>query len=535
LGAPYREVLVESTRKYILKIDKIISITDIGRFKNFYAKGPSGDLSSVSLIYGQNGSGKSTLASIFSSLEGEARNINKRERVGEKNPTPKISIRVDKSVVNYSTNKGWDKHNLNISVFDSSFINDNIYSGESIFKEQRASLFLLLFLDEEGRTLHQEAEKVNSEVAEVNRKLSAVIYNIMESSGLNKQELFEYISPTGVLKKEHTGLRNLFENKEFKGLIERYASLTNERFVKTALIKEKKQEILVSAESVLNVHQDNVNKYLQILSANFRIANIGLSNFSNDMSQRLKYSIRINDCEENIFDSNTVKHGKPYFDTLLSDADKRTISFAFFMSKIESDKNISSKIVVFDDPMSSFDSARKTATKQAILALSTKVSQVIILSHDINFLASFWLDSKVKSPSLIEVKKTASFVSELKEWNIASDYDSEFIKNYKLLHLFVDGESVCQRSVALTIRVALEEYFRQKFPINFVKKEWLGDFLKKVRESDQTSNLFAMKKHLDELSFICEYASPFHHAPQPEIIEDELMSYVKRTIVVLQA
>ena len=205
------------------------------------------------------------------------------------------------------------------------------------------------------------------------------------------------------------------------------------------------------------------------------------------------------------------------------------------MSKIESAPCLSKATIVFDDPMSSFDSARKTATKQEILRLSEMASQVIIMSHDINFLASFWLDSKVKSPSLIEVKKIGAFISELREWDITRDYDSEYIKNYKILHSYLSGGAVSERDVASSIRVVLEEYFRQKFPLDFLKKEWLGDFLRKVRECSKGDNLFEMKRFLDELSLICEYASPFHHAHQPEIVEDELISYVRRTINIMQA
>lgn len=519
-----------------MAIEKIVSIKDIGRFKKFNARGASGDFSKITLVYGPNGSGKSTLASIFSSLgNGSLRSINKRERVGEGQSNPEVFLRTNNGSINYKSGKGWSENNLPVFVFDSSFVNDNIYSGESVFKEQRSNLFMLLFLDHEGIDLLKEAEIINSEIAVINRDIAGVTSSIIKVSGLSKKELFEHLSPAGIVKKEHDKLSVLLKDRTFKALVDEYFNLDKHRSKKTTLIKEKKEKIFFIAEIILEKHQETVNNYLQRLSAGFRISNIGVSNFSNDMSQRLKYSIAINDSEEDVFDSNTVRHGKPYFDTLLSEADKRTLSLAFFMSKIESDPCLSKSTIVFDDPMSSFDSARKTATKQEVLRLSERASQVIILSHDINFLASFWLDSKVKSPSLIEVKKISAFVSELRAWDIARDYDSEYIKNYKMLHLYLGGDVISEREVASSIRVVLEEYFRQKFPFDFSKKEWLGDFLRKVRECGEGHNLFEMKRFLDELSLICEYASPFHHAPQPEIIEDELISYVKRTIDILQA
>jgi wobble nucleotide-excising tRNase len=519
-----------------MKIDKIVTIKDIGRFANYSAKGMDGNLSEISLIYGPNGSGKSTLAAIFRSLEKNSnRSISKRRRVGVQRSHPEVAIRAGNQIVRYRSGQGWDANQLSVSVYDSAFVNENIYSGEAVFKEQRSSLFLLLFLDGEGLALLQEAEQIDVKISEINKEVYGVSASIAVAAGIKLKDFSKYLSRSGKIKEGHAELQRLLAEVGFSALVRKYVGLEGARFEKAQIIKEKKTRIVEIAEEVLGRHQNTINKYLRKLSAGFSIRSMGVSNFSSDLTQRLKYSIVINDIDQNIFETNTVNHGKPYFDTLLSDADKRTLSFAFFMSKIENDEAIDKRVVVFDDPMSSFDSARKTATKQEILSLSEKVAQVIVLSHDIDFLASFWLDSKVRSSSILQVRKIAGFASELREWDIGSDYDSEHMKNYKLLHAFLEGNPVCTRSVATLIRVVLEEHFRQKFPMDFVRKEWLGDFLKKVRECSGGHNLFAMKQHLVELSEICEYASPFHHAPQPEVENDELLSYVRRTINILQA
>ena len=45
----------------------------------------------------------------------------------------------------------------------------------------------------------------------------------------------------------------------------------------------------------------------------------------------------------------------PNFRNTLSESDKRLLAFAFFVSLLSHDRELDKKVVVFDDPMSSFE------------------------------------------------------------------------------------------------------------------------------------------------------------------------------------
>lgn len=299
-------------------------------------------------------------------------------------------------------------------------------------------------------------------------------------------------------------------------------------------IRALKKSIIDIAVTELVKHQSVINKYLQKLSANFLITDIGVSTFDSNLTQSVKYSIQLGDYKHDVCVANGAKPNRPHFETLLSDAEKRTLSFAFFMSKIELNPMKKDMIVVFDDPMSSFDSARKMATKQTILSVLEEVAQVIVMSHEPEFLALFWKDSKVKSPSLLKINKLGGLTSDLEVWDIETEVEPQYVTNYKLLQSFVDGNQACERTVAVALRTTLEEHYRLRFPLDFTQKEWMGDFLGKIRNATENHSLTVMKEHLEELSMINEYASPFHHAPQPEIDIDELFSFTKRTLEVMR-
>lgn len=87
----------------------------------------------------------------------------------------------------------------------------------------------------------------------------------------------------------------------------------------------------------------------------------------------------------------------PNFRNTLSESDKRLLAFAFFVSLLTHDRELDKKIVVFDDPMSSFDSERRRKTVHLITDIACKYKendgteksilpkQKIILTHEDRF------------------------------------------------------------------------------------------------------------------------------------------------------
>ncbi|MBK8292389.1 MAG: AAA family ATPase [Flammeovirgaceae bacterium] len=70
----------------------------------------------------------------------------------------------------------------------------------------------------------------------------------------------------------------------------------------------------------------------------------------------------------------------------LSEGDKSTIALAFFLSKLDIDPNRQGKILIFDDPLSSLDTNRRTYTTGIIKGLVQQMRQVVVLSHNEYFL-----------------------------------------------------------------------------------------------------------------------------------------------------
>lgn len=151
-------------------IEKLISIKALGKFANWSA---AGDLTfkKLTLIYGENGQGKSTISALLRSLKkAEATTVAERKKLSTKEQ-PSISLRADGQ--NYDFKNGqWNRAYEKLRVFDSTFVESNVYSGERIETEHRRNLFVVV-IGEESVALVDAVHKVQKTIDALTPKITA--------------------------------------------------------------------------------------------------------------------------------------------------------------------------------------------------------------------------------------------------------------------------------------------------------------------------------------------------------------------------
>jgi wobble nucleotide-excising tRNase len=363
-------------------------------------------------------------------------------------------------------------------------------------------------------------------------------YNAVLSEA-NKQiaELKKKIAQTDeqVLKAEIVKLQNQITRHSATGKSEcdKYQALLKD---KEKLEKEKKGERKVletETNLTFSKYQSQINYHLEQIGVNFRIHETK-PNFKGGKASS-SFSIEING---NYIELGGQDIDKPGFKNTLSDGDKNTLAFALFLAKLNHDTKLNEKIVVFDDPVNSLDRYRKNYTIEQIETISKIAKQVIVLSHDPYFLRELWRKFERKNTATLCIKRAGNS-SHIEAWNIEKETDTDYILNYRQLHEYMENgdiETEQMRSVARSIRPALEGYFRMKYPLDFGEKEWLKDFIKKVRSSATGNRLFTMKDLIDETEKLCEYSSNYHHKQNlnTEPIDDvTLRSYINRAFKII--
>lgn len=485
---------------------KILAIKGYGRFQNFNCKQSDwdGTLKKVNVIYAPNGSGKTSLAELFKSSLGDNSIIYKKKSFQMADAdSPEIQLLLDDNKTLSYHNGKWNRHATKVEVFDSFYLEDNLYTISIEDSPQHPNIFELsartemMQIKDHIQTLNIEWSDLSTKIA--NRKLH--------------------------LKKKH------IEQKKDCVL----QSLLQERQKRITAIKQANDERLEKTFEQREKYIHAINDYLSLFSDHMQIVQDKVLLNTQTHTQNLIYKLSIGGHE--ITEQQRRETSLKYF---LSDGDKNALALSFFLARMNMLPELSSYVVVVDDPFTSFDTQRKMTTITQLSRLAKKVGQFILLTHDLHFANDFnnACDEQILNLK-IQNHEGGSFFY---EHDIHFEMLTGFSKDLMVLRRFLNGQvpedQVNLREVIRCVRPSIEGLFRMKY-FNYIgDNEWLGDVIKRIKDSDDHSPLNRLKSYIDELEEINDYSKIYHHS-NPNYIEvgispQELKVYVKRTLNLIE-
>lgn len=452
-------------------IEKIIEIKNIGHFVNFRSQSGqnwNGQFRKLNIIYAPNGSGKTTLSTILKSLSlNKVDLINFKKTFGTEGE-PKVTLKEkDNSTLVKLEANSWTNSTLKIEVFDINYIEDYLFAGSFYRKQNKSNLYRLL-LGERGVQYRLDLKPLIHEKHRLTNKL-----HHFHGDETVKNELED-----ATLK-----LNNLL--KEFEDY----------------------------SKEIYNGHISLVNKYLEKFTTY-----IMLKEFRSDKIKNTFEAFRIYPVFE-VYDKEIVfsapdpsgRIGNARYS--LSEGDKSTIALCFFLARLEL-QGFSDKIIVFDDPLSSFDYSRRNTTIFQLAKIAKSSVQFFLLSHDLGFANDF----KDKCSFLdyvnlkIENDGETSFIAHHDidaEFLTATQKDLEVIKNYLIKPVTGEFE---MREVIRCIRPALEGLFKTKYFDLIANNIWLGEIIEIIRNSPDESRLKKLNNIVEDLIELNDYTKSYHHA-----------------------
>ncbi len=219
----------------------------------------------------------------------------------------------------------------------------------------------------------------------------------------------------------------------------------------------------------------------------------------------------------------------------MSAGDRNALALAFFFASLDNDPDLNNKTIVIDDPMSSLDEHRSLTTIQEIRRLSSRVSQVILLSHSKPFLCGVWENANRNDRTALEITRSNNS-SDLSAWNIHQDCITLHDKRHVLIKSYTVSQNVDnQRRVAEAIRPHLETFLRVAYPEHFPPGTCLGQFITKCNSALDNSSKILCEDDIVELNSIKEYGNRFHHdsdsyLANEDINDTELVGYANRAL-----
>lgn len=313
------------------------------------------------------------------------------------------------------------------------------------------------------------------------------------------------------------------------------------------LYNNTKQESITNEFKKLKLESKYINEYLIKLNIN---------RFTVDIKDTLEVKYMSGQSKK------SLKHS-------LSEGEKTTLAFAYFLSKIkaETDGDLTETIIYIDDPISSLDEDRIFYTCNAIQKEFSKSKQLFVSSHDLKFLRilltflQFTYQEDIMTYQ-IRNNKESQFICNP---SYLSNFNSSYYEKLKnILDYYYSEELRDELSNLLpnSIRVVLETFFSFKF--GYIKKlkangvevigisPGLSDIFKTLKKNEEkVKKLISELKDFDginnenfllELDYIIVHLTNiFSHGgisvidyTNPPVTETELVSISKKTLSIMQ-
>ncbi|MEQ1557793.1 MAG: AAA family ATPase [Methyloglobulus sp.] len=285
-------------------------------------------------------------------------------------------------------------------------------------------------------------------------------------------------------------------------------------------------------KTTLKRYETSINTLLNKFGASFSIRGMG-ANFLGG-APRSEYGLLLRGRDV------PLEGGSPSFATTLSEGDRRTLAFAFFIASAFGDANLARRIVIVDDPMCSLDLNRKHHTKLVLKKLHSKAEQLIVLAHDPYFIRDI-RDTLIKENSstpisIFQLRAAQENYTDFDKFDVDKECESAYFQHHRLLNEFADGSNADNRSVAKAIRPMLEGYLHRRFPNLIPKALTFGQVVSMIKSAPSSSPLCHAHNLVDELNDINDYAGQFHHDTNPgnadtvTVISTELKTCVEYSL-----
>ncbi|WP_326914819.1 AAA family ATPase [Sphingopyxis chilensis] len=229
-----------------------------------------------------------------------------------------------------------------------------------------------------------------------------------------------------------------------------------------------------------------------------------------------------------------VADAMPSFRNTLSTGDKTTLALAFFLAKLDHDGNLASKVVVFDDPLSSHDSHRRGKTVEAIKQLCGRCLQLIVLSHDEYFLRDVEKRCAGTSTATYQIDYSdGDQWSDAKHVRLSDLCASDHTRRIEKLASYSDHSTGDPDDVVLHVRQVLETHFRRSYTAYFPHNRNLG---KIVRDIDSYIGAHPLAGAVrDKLDFLNASTCDNHHGDDAEVTPKKGVDSDELKIIVTEA
>jgi len=296
-----------------------------------------------------------------------------------------------------------------------------------------------------------------------------------------------------------------------------------------------RSQLEAHTRQVVQPYENRINHFLDLFNADFKIARTG-HGYPGGIATST-YQLVINDTHVDLGNPNTAAE-HPSFKNTLSAGDRATLALAFFLAQLEREPDLEDRMVVFDDPFSSQDAFRRRQTIYEIMHAARNCHQVIVLSHDAQFLKQLWEKCPAADRTAVQIIYHPTTGSKIAPFDIDDACLGRAAAELDDLLAFRATGAGDPREIIKKLRVVLETHFRFTYSGSFLADDNLGEIIRKIRERGDQHPAYDDYGALERIN---DYTADYHHgedprgAAEPSLDHTELRGFVTMTLKVVNA
>lgn len=296
----------------------------------------------------------------------------------------------------------------------------------------------------------------------------------------------------------------------------------------------KQKELGEYSESIFKTYQTRINELLLTLGADFAITDLigktddraseAYSDFSFlILERRVPLTARQDDVAS--------------FKNTLSEGDKSTLAFAFFIAALEKMPELDKQIVILDDPLSSLDETRRHSTALVLLDLSPKLNQLCVFTHKKDFLGMLF--DKMPDNNVLQIRSDKKHGSRFELFDIEQNRKSVYERIVNEMERYIIEDfghtpDIMQGNIRKIFETVLKtKYYRKLSPDIKANKGF-----SKLLETLFNAGLIhiTLKPRLFDL---CSVTNGPHHgeivdAPSKNLTRDELIPLIREALDLIE-
>ena len=296
----------------------------------------------------------------------------------------------------------------------------------------------------------------------------------------------------------------------------------------------KQKELEVYTKTIFDTYQRRINQLLVTLGADFTITDLTGKTDARANESYTDFGFLILNKKVPL---RAHQDDVPCFKNTLSEGDKGTLAFAFFIASLEKTPDLDKQIVILDDPLSSLDQTRREATARVLLGLSPQLNQLCVFTHKKDFLRMLF--DKIPSNTVIQVRSDKRYGSSLEAFDVEEDRKGEYAHMVEDLERYVDEDfgptpDAMQGNIRKVFEIVLKTKYYRALAEDIKAKKGLAKLLETLFGAGLLDAALQPK-----LFNLCSVANGPHHgeivdASSKKLVRDELIPLMKEALGLLE-